>query len=165
MRIDRVQVGRLETNCWVVGDSSDGPVFVIDPGDDAQRILDVVGDRGISAIVLTHGHFDHIGAVGEIVERDAVPVAVHREDADYITTAEGSGGALFGFHGHFAPPAGQLLDHDDVLEAGAVSLTVIHTPGHTPGGICLLAEEAGVQALFSGDTLFAGGVGDRKSVV
>lgn len=159
MRIDRVQVGPLETNCWVVGDSSGGPVFVIDPGDDATRILAAVGDRDISAIVLTHGHFDHIGAVGELTANHPVPVAVHRLDADFITTAEGSGGALFGFHSHFAPPAGRLLDHGDVLIAGALSLTVIHTPGHTPGCVCLLATDGDDRALFSGDTLFSGGVG------
>lgn len=159
MRIDRVQVGPLETNCWVVGDEQGGPVFVVDPGDDADRVLDAVGDRDISAVVLTHGHFDHLGAVADVVSCKSAPIAVHRLDAEYITSAEGTGCSLFGFHGHVAPEAEIVLEDGDVLSAGALTLTVIHTPGHTPGCICLLVQEGAQRALFSGDTLFAGGVG------
>lgn len=159
MRIDRVQVGPLETNCWVVGDEQGGPVFVIDPGDDGDRVLKAIGDRDVSAVVLTHGHFDHLGAVADVIARKPAPIAVHALDAEYITSAEGTGGSLFGFHGHVAPAAEIALKHDDVLVAGTMSLSVIHTPGHTPGCICLLAQDGDERALFSGDTLFAGGVG------
>jgi len=160
VRIDRVTVGALDTNCWVVSDDHGGPAIVIDPGDDAPAIIATLGDRELAAVVLTHGHFDHVGAVGQLLATRAAPIAIHEADASSITTAVGTGGALFGFDEHVSPPADQLLIDGSRLQAGEVTLEVLHTPGHTPGGICLLASDrADVIHLFSGDTLFAGSVG------
>lgn len=162
MIVTRLQVGPLETNCWVVSDDSDGPAVVIDPGGDAEAVLRVVGDRGVAAIVLTHAHFDHIGAAGEIVEATGAPLLAHGIDAKRLTSSEagGTGGALFGFH-DVAPEADRELDDGDTVTAGQLIMTVLHTPGHTQGGICLFAEDpsGGEPHLFSGDTLFAGSVG------
>ncbi len=154
MRVRRLTLGMLDTNCWVVDDGAGGPAIVIDPADGAGEILDALGGAPVGALALTHGHFDHIGAVRELVAATAAPLLVHEADADSITTAVGSGGAPFGFEVS-APSADRVLTAGDTIVAGAVALTVLHTPGHTPGCICLLGD----GHLFSGDTLFAGSIG------
>lgn len=161
MRVDRVQVGPLETNCWVVGDDTD--VVVIDPGDDPEHIEAAVAGRQVVAVVLTHAHFDHLGAVSQVLEASGAPLLVHEADAARLTSAHpaGTGGALFGFDSHVSPPADRVLRDSDTIAAGSLVLEVLHTPGHTQGGISLLARdpEGGAPHLFSGDTLFAGSVG------
>jgi hydroxyacylglutathione hydrolase len=154
MRVERIQLGALQTNCWIVDDGSGGPAIVIDPADDADAVLGVLSGRDVAAIVLTHGHFDHLAAAGALVEATGAPLLVHEADAAGITTAHGTGASLFGFD-HSAPAADRTLVEGDTVEAGDVSLVVIHTPGHTPGCISLLGD----GHLFSGDTLFAGSVG------
>lgn len=159
MQVAGLVLGPLETNCWIVGDDAGGPVVVIDPADDAATVLRAVGTRRLELVVLTHGHFDHLGAVEELVRETGAPLAMHELDALNVTTAEGTGGALFGFDVCSPPPTRTLAD-GDVFSVGAVEYLVIHTPGHTPGGICLLARDSsGFDHLFSGDTLFAGSVG------
>jgi len=160
MRVTRVQVGPLESNCFIVSDGV-GPVVVIDPGDDLGDILEAVGSSEVAAIVLTHCHFDHLGAAAGLVGATRAPLLVHADDAEYLTTASGTGGALFGFPHAVAPAADRVLADGDTVEAGDVRLQVLHTPGHTPGGICLFAADSagGAPHLFSGDTLFAGSVG------
>lgn len=156
MRVTRVVAGPLDTNVWVIQDDQDGPVVIIDPADDAKAVLEAVGGSPVAAIVLTHSHFDHLGAVEALVEATGAPVLVHEGDAEYITSPEGTGGELFGFPAHFAPEApSRILTDGDIVEAGRLRLEVLHTPGHTPGGISLLGD----GHVFSGDTLFAGSVG------
>jgi hydroxyacylglutathione hydrolase len=159
MRVTRLILGPLETNCWILGDDAGGPCIVIDPADDAPRILRELGDSTVQLVVLTHAHFDHIGAVAELLAETGAPLAAHADDAEYLATAEGTGGAAFGFD-NTAPTPDRLLADGDVIQAGALTVTVLHTPGHTPGGICLLATDGqGAEHLFSGDTLFSGSVG------
>jgi hydroxyacylglutathione hydrolase len=160
MRVIRLVLGPLETNCWIVSDDCGGPAIVIDPAEDSARILTELEDRSVAAVVLTHGHFDHLGAVEALLAESGAPLLVHAEDAQSITTPTGSGGAAWGFVVS-SPPADRLLHDGDVVDAGDLRLTVLHTPGHTPGGICLFGDGAENQPpqLFSGDTLFAGSVG------
>jgi len=163
MRISGVSVGDLGTNCWVVSDDTGGPAVVIDPGGDAPEILSAIEGRVVEAVVLTHAHFDHLGAAEQVMLATGAPLLVHEADAGRVTSdaPHGTGGAIFGFDGCVAPPADRTLRDGDVIEAGALRLAVLHTPGHTEGGISLLAEDAagGPAHLFSGDTLFAGSVG------
>ena len=154
MRVQRLVLGALDTNCYIVDDGEGGPAIIIDPADDPDRVLAASGTGGVAAIVLTHGHFDHLGAVGELVARTGAPLMVHEGDADAATSAETNGGLIFGFR-FAAPRVDRRLTAGDVIEAGAIVLEVLHTPGHTPGGISLI----GGGHLFAGDTLFAGSVG------
>jgi glyoxylase-like metal-dependent hydrolase (beta-lactamase superfamily II) len=144
----------------VAADDLGGPAIVIDPADDADAILKAVGEREVSAVVLTHKHFDHIGAVRDVIARTGAPLLVHAADAEDLADAVGTGGAMFGF-AYTAPAPDRLLADGDRIQSGELRLTVLHTPGHTPGGICLFAEDASGDPphLFAGDTLFAGSVG------
>jgi len=159
MQVTRLILGALETNCWIVGDDSDRPRAVIDPGDEAPRVIEALGDATVAYVVLTHSHFDHIGAVGDLLAATGAQLAAHVDDAGSLASAETTGGAAFGFN-HTAPAPDILVADGDTLEIGGVTLTVLHTPGHTPGGICVLAtDDSGTAHLFSGDTLFSGSVG------
>lgn len=156
----RLGVGPLDVNCWIVTDEAQGPAVIIDPGGDSDAIVESLGSNRVAAIVLTHGHFDHLGAVRPLMQATGAPLLVHANDAASITTPETNGGALFGFS-ESAPEATRVLEDGDEVVAGVLRFEVLHTPGHTPGGICLLARdpEGGAGHLFSGDTLFAGSVG------
>lgn len=154
MIVERIVCGPLDTNCWLVGDGEGGPLVVIDPAGDAETIRARIAGRDVASVVLTHGHFDHLGAADEIRELTGAPLLVHADDAGAVTSAEATGGMLFGFDHRTAAPD-RTLEDGVVVRAGTLALEVIHTPGHTPGGICLF----GGGHLFSGDTLFAGSVG------
>lgn len=155
MIVERYVLGPLQTNGWIVAGAQGEPVIIIDPADEPQVLLDALAGRQVAAIVLTHAHFDHLGAAGELVAATEAPLLVHEDDAEQITHPSGTGGALFGFEQHVAPPADRLLHAGDTVDAGSLSLRVLHTPGHTPGGISLFAD----GHVFSGDTVFAGSVG------
>ena len=136
------QQWEVDNNVWLVG--GDREVVVIDAAHDARPILEAAGDRHVSAIVLTHGHNDHISAAPELAEATGAPVYLHPED-------------LMLWHQVFpdSNPDRWLADGLE-LRAGEATLTVLHTPGHSPGGCCLWD---GAGTLFSGDTLFQGGPG------
>lgn len=154
MNVERLVLGQLDTNCWIVSDEVGGPVIVIDPAGDPDVLLEALGGRETAAVILTHCHFDHLAAAREVLQATGAPLAVHEDDADFVTDVVGTGGVLFGFDST-APPVDRRLKAGDIVQAGAISLSVLHTPGHTPGGISLLGE----GHLFCGDTLFAGSVG------
>lgn len=154
MRIERLILGELETNCWIVSDDQGGPAIVVDPAGEPGVLLEALASRETAFVVLTHCHFDHLAAAKDVLAVTGAPLAAHEDDADYVTDVVGTGGALFGFTA-VAPRVDRRLQAGDVVEAGEISFRVLHTPGHTPGGICLL----GHGHLFSGDTLFAGSVG------
>lgn len=156
MIVERAVLGDLGTNCWLASDDAAGPLVVIDPAGDAAELLAIIGDRPVSEIVLTHGHFDHLGAADALRQATGAPMAVHRDDAGSLTDPVTTGGTLFGYP-YSTAAADRTLDDGDAIVSGSLTLRVLHTPGHTPGGVCLLAEGEG--HLFSGDTLFASSVG------
>jgi hydroxyacylglutathione hydrolase len=154
--IEKQEVGPLGVNCYLVGDETSRTGMVIDPGAEAKAILKRVKALGldIKYIVLTHAHFDHIGALKEVKEATGAEIAIHADDAQSLQL--GNSIALdFGFSFPPPPAPDRLLKDEDSLDLGHRRFLVLHTPGHTPGGICLLGE----GVVFTGDTLFNSSVG------
>ncbi len=157
MIVQRVCVGLLQTNCYIVGCEDTKEGAIIDPGGDAKRILAEVERLGleIKYVINTHGHFDHTLANKEVVKATGAPLAIHSADAPTLT--KGGGAFFFGIMSKASPPADTMLEEGQVLTIGKIELKVLHTPGHSPGSICLYSEEEGV--LFDGDVLFNMGMG------
>ncbi|MEK6792093.1 MAG: MBL fold metallo-hydrolase [Deltaproteobacteria bacterium] len=151
-------VGALEVNCYILSDDSSKEAVIIDPGADAEAIMDVVKKNGLKVrwVVNTHGHFDHVGADEVLRQRLGCPVAIHGEDVDMLLEAH-EHGVIFGVKTEAQRAPDVILEDGFKLSAGSITLRVIHTPGHTRGGVCLYDESGG--RLFTGDTLFAGSVG------
>ncbi|MFC1941620.1 MBL fold metallo-hydrolase [Chloroflexota bacterium] len=156
MIIKRLVVGALSANCWVVGSETTGEGLVIDPGGDTGTIYKAIKDSGldIKVIMLTHGHSDHIAALYDIKDRTGAEVAVHTADAQFLH-GRGSSSMMFGISYKTPEPPDRLLNEGDIIDIGDLHFTVLHTPGHTPGSICLLSE----NKVFTGDTLFYRGIG------
>ncbi|MCX5998987.1 MAG: MBL fold metallo-hydrolase [Chloroflexi bacterium] len=145
------------TNCYPVASEQTRDGMVIDPAGDAARILNNIRelDLRIGLIVVTHTHLDHIGAIGRLVESTGASFAVHEAEAEVMQRSDFSQYATFDPTFKRPPPPGRLLRDDDVLVVGNLKFQVLHTPGHSPGSICLV----GYGAVFSGDTLFNMGIG------
>ncbi len=156
MVLIRLIVGPLQVNCFILADEKTKEAIVIDPGDDAQDILKIIKDKGLRVryIVNTHAHFDHVGANKAIKAATGAELLIHEADATVLATISRQARS-FGMTAEPSPLPDRLLKHGDTIVAGEVSLTVLHTPGHTPGGISLL--EQGI--VFTGDALFAGSIG------
>jgi hydroxyacylglutathione hydrolase len=154
--IKRLVVGSLSANCYIVGSEAAGEGLVIDPGGNAEYICKEVAGSGldIKTIVLTHGHSDHIAALYDVQDRTGAEVAIHIEDADFLE-GRGSVSSQFGISYRTPHPPDRLLREGDTIDISGLSFTVMHTPGHTPGGICLLGD----NMVFTGDTLFRRGIG------
>jgi len=152
MYIKSLVVGMMEVNCYIAGDEDTKEVFIIDPGGDYKEIKKVIDGDALKpmAVINTHGHGDHIGSDGQF----GLPIWIHRLDADFLQDPAKNLSGAFGFLLK-TKPASRLLEDGDVLNIGRYSFEVIHTPGHTPGSMCL----KGKDVIFTGDTLFCEGVG------
>lgn len=149
MLIKTIPVGQLETNCYVVTNEDTLHCVVIDPGDESNTILDYLEDNRLvcEAILLTHGHYDHVGAVEAVQEETGAKVYMHKADDHRL-----SGDYHFPYT---LPENGAYYQDGDVLELAGLRFAVLGTPGHTKGGVTLQCE----NALFTGDTLFKGSCG------
>ena len=156
MIIQSLAVGPIMANCFIVGCDQTGEAAVIDPGDEADRILRALADARLTVkqIINTHGHFDHVGANRRMKAATGAPILVHALDAPMLASLSRSA-AAWGMSAEDSPPPDRFIDEGDRISFGTVSFTVFHTPGHTPGGVSLLTD----GHLFVGDTLFAGSVG------
>ena len=151
MLIKTIPVGQLEENCYVVTNEDNLQCVLIDPGDESNAILDYVEDNKlkIQAILLTHGHYDHVGAVRPICEEleNKIPV--------YLNIKDDAAQAGDEYWAYSLPENGMHYSEGDVVEAAGFEFEVLETPGHTPGGVTLKCQDV----LFTGDTLFRGSCG------
>jgi hydroxyacylglutathione hydrolase len=182
VRLRRIVVGPLDTNCWAVHAAGSRQALLVDPGAEPEHILDAVADLQVTAIVLTHAHFDHVLAVPDVAAALGVPVLAHPDDAPawphelatlhrlgHFDAGTATADLLAAGHPPRPDPRRQLWDgrvdrpvhHGEVLPVGPLRAQVRHTPGHTPGGVSLLFPGGAGRPghLLTGDTLFPGGPG------
>jgi glyoxylase-like metal-dependent hydrolase (beta-lactamase superfamily II) len=155
--VKQLPVGPVQANCYIVGCKTTHEGVVIDPGDEAERILAEVKASAlkIKYILNTHAHFDHILANGRLVEATGAPLALHPLDLPLLR--QNGGAALFGLYAPPSPEPDLSLAEGDTITFGTHTLQVLFTPGHTPGHVSFY--EAAVGVVFDGDVLFAGGIG------
>jgi hydroxyacylglutathione hydrolase len=152
MHIEKLVVGPVETNCYIVSKSADSnEVFIIDPGAEADRIIKAIGDRKVVATLLTHGHFDHTGALYAFSD---YPIFINEKDAPMLNDFDLSAGRLM-LDNNPRPEATNFYKEGDKLLLAGVEITIMETPGHTMGSVCIFAEDK----IFTGDTLFDGDYG------
>jgi len=156
MKVKKVVVGIFEVNCYILWDEKDKEAIVVDPGEEGERIIEVIRKDSlkIRSIVNTHTHIDHIGANDFLREKTEAPLLAHSADVFLLQNAELNLSSLTGKDRSFGLPD-RLLEEGDEIKVGGFSLRILRTAGHTPGSICLYGD----NKLFSGDTLFAGGIG------
>jgi glyoxylase-like metal-dependent hydrolase (beta-lactamase superfamily II) len=151
-------VGQLAVNCYIIGDENTKEGIVVDPGGDAAMILEVVRGTGLTIkyIVITHGHFDHCGALKSLKDTLKCEILAHKEDLPVIQRSKASA-QRWGLDVEQAPDPDRFIDEKETIIVGSLEFSVLHTPGHSPGGISLyLASES---LLLSGDTLFHSSIG------
>ncbi len=156
MLIKSLVVGPLQVNCFVVADEKTGESMVIDPGDEPDRIIDVIKGNGLKVkyIICTHAHFDHVGGITEIKDETDAKIVIHQAERELYNSAMDQA-AFWGYELEPLPEPDMFVNEGDKIEIGHLSFEVFHSPGHSPGGICLYGE----GVVFTGDTLFAGSVG------
>jgi hydroxyacylglutathione hydrolase len=146
MKVQQFKTGPIRTNCYIIEDEQTKKAMVIDPGGEPEQILALLAKNGLKLelIVATHGHWDHLEGVRLLKEKTGARFLMHQAD-------------LFGLKITDAPQPDGFLTDSDLFEVGSLKFEVLHTPGHSPGGICLYNEKE--KVLFSGDTLFLGTYG------
>jgi hydroxyacylglutathione hydrolase len=156
MKIHRIVASPYGVNCYIISCNNTKHTAIVDPGGNSHEILNFINQNQLDLkfIILTHTHGDHIGAVEEIAEKKKVPVFVHKADAPMLQDAKKNLTSLMGGPVIEITPD-RLLEDGEIIELGDLKLHIIHTPGHTLGGICIKVNDV----LFTGDTLFAGSIG------
>jgi len=156
MFLKTLAVGPIQANCFVLGCEQTQAAVVIDPGDEVPRILNVLKESGLDLkyIINTHGHFDHVAGNQGLQDASGAPILIHPADAPMLNQLAASARS-FGLTAENSPAPDRLIEDDDTIEFGTLSLKVLHTPGHTPGGVSLAMD----GNVFVGDTLFAGSIG------
>lgn len=149
-------VGEVQSNVYIVSSEPSKECYIIDPGDEAPRIIDHIQSNQLKpmGIILTHGHLDHCGAVSAIKKAFPVPLVLHEDDEELLQSPLNQEFSRM-LRLPLPPPADKLVGAGDKIKLGKAEFKVIHTPGHTPGSMCLYWNDW----LFSGDTLFAGSIG------
>jgi glyoxylase-like metal-dependent hydrolase (beta-lactamase superfamily II) len=158
MILRSMPLGHLQANCFIVGCEETRQAVAIDPGGDAHRILASleIDNLQLSAILNTHGHFDHVGANMALKKATGAQLMIHKLDAPMLAHAPQSA-AAWGLQADASPVPDRLLEDGDAIDCGNLQFKVIHTPGHSPGGCCFYIKQE--DAVFAGDTLFAGSIG------
>ncbi|HJV67125.1 MAG TPA: MBL fold metallo-hydrolase [Geomonas sp.] len=158
MLIERIIVGPLGVNCFILGDKQSNEGVVVDPGADSEMVLAAVSRFGLKVkyVINTHGHFDHIGGNRAVTVATGAELLIHEKDLPLLSLARKSG-QMYGLQVEDSPAPSRYLSDGMRLEFGRRTIEVLHTPGHTQGGCCLLLRNE--QVVITGDTLFADSVG------
>ena len=162
LHVQFLVMGPIQNNVYIIGSEDAGGLLLVDPSCESERILAALGGRSVDAIVLTHAHWDHVGAAAKMREATGAPVIASDIDAPFIT---GDARLEAGMQRFEPCPVDKTVSHGDILQIGAMPWKVIGTPGHTPGSMCLFIDPQfgtdvnGAPILISGDTLFCGSIG------
>ena len=158
MKLIHAPAGLTYTNAYFYYDESTLEACIIDPGGSTDKLMGIIKENNLKLkyILLTHGHYDHIGAVDELKSLTGAQILAHKAEEQLLKQADMNLSTL-GMGRALSITCDRLLEDGDIIELGTGKLTVIHTPGHTAGGACFYDEENGI--LFSGDTLFRGTTG------
>jgi len=153
----QIEVGYHGVFAYLIGDLETGDAVVVDPADDLDELINLAQKNRlkITYILNTHGHVDHIMGNAEMKEKTGARIIIHEDEADYLERIGDSW--LKMFNARKSPPADEVLKDGDIFRVGKIAWKVLHTPGHTPGGICLYNSSYGI--CLTGDTLFVGSVG------
>ena len=156
MILECLPVGPIQANCYIIGCDKTLQGVIIDPGGEGEKILQEVKRQGldIKYIINTHGHADHIAANNFLKQKLSAQLYIHEKDTSFLTDSQSNLSSML-LNPFQSVSADRELKDGETIEVGNLNLEIIHTPGHTPGGICILQD----KQLFTGDTLFAGGVG------
>ena len=156
MKVHAFTVGPLQSNSYLLADEVTREAALFDPGMESEPVADVLARERltVTAIINTHGHFDHVFGNAYFKAKTGAPLLMHRADLDLVKRLEEQS-LYFGFRATPSPPPDRFLEEGDEVRVGGIRLRVLHTPGHSPGGICLVTD----GTAFVGDTLFAGSIG------
>ncbi|WP_027407788.1 MBL fold metallo-hydrolase [Anoxybacteroides tepidamans] len=158
MKWERIPLGPLQTNAYILT-HRDGTCVIFDPGSEGQKLINYIEAKGWKplAVLLTHAHFDHIGAINDVVAKWSIPVYVHEKEKEWLSNPELNGSAYFMGEQVKVAAEPHCLRGETALTIGEFTFELLQTPGHSPGSISYYCPE--VAAVFSGDVLFAGSIG------
>jgi len=156
VKVHAFTVGPLQSNSYLLADEVTREAALFDPGMESEPVADILARERliVTAIINTHGHFDHVFGNAYFKAKTGAPLLMHRADLDLVKRLEEQS-LYFGFRATPSPPPDRFLEEGDEVRVGGIRLRVLHTPGHSPGGICLVTDGTAVV----GDTLFAGSIG------
>ena len=156
MFIKSITVSPFASNCYIVASEKTHNGVIIDPGDEVDRIIGEIEDAGVtvSKIINTHGHIDHTAGAKEMQDKLGIPFFIHEGDMDLLKLINEQA-QMYGMETRGVPEVEEYLNEGDIIEFDDIKLSVLHTPGHSPGGICFLGE----KDILVGDTLFEGSIG------
>ncbi|MFC7393351.1 MBL fold metallo-hydrolase [Scopulibacillus cellulosilyticus] len=159
MNWTQLPLGAIQTNCYIL-ENDNGEALIIDPGDEYEKVENFIKEKGLKplAVLLTHAHFDHIGALDEVRLKWQVPAYLHTNESDWLGDPEKNGSAHFPIVANYqCKPAEKIINSEQDISIGSFHFQVIETPGHSPGSVSFYFKDKGV--IFSGDALFYGSIG------